>query len=136
MMCRIKNLNIDILDKNTSPVFQNKPFPNKNTFFEEFTINAIEKSQSIHQTTKIKPSSTFFAASSSSVTSSSSSNSKRNLDEPIYRSCAVVPNSAALDGSEHGIDIGTYGIKLLILLILNWQVKRFFILFQIHMNLS
>ena len=29
-------------------------------------------------------------------------------DEPLYKSCAVVPNSAALDGAKHGLDIGEF----------------------------
>jgi len=36
----------------------------------------------------------------------STSDTDNTNPEPIYRSCAVIPNSAAFDGSRHGIDVG------------------------------
>ena len=41
-----------------------------------------------------------------SIFGESEDNDGNITPEPIFRTCAVVPNSGALDSSKHGIDIG------------------------------
>ena len=88
MMCRLKNIKLDILTEKSSSVFTGKSFPTE-PLFPSSTPDGnpiMEKELVLDK-----------------VSSSLDSGSE---DEPSYRSCAVIPNSAALDGSKHGIDIG------------------------------
>lgn len=82
-MCRIKALRFDLLNEGTSPIFAGKSFPTEPLFSDFLSENGnplMEKELRLSE--------------------------DGNSDEPLYRACAVVPSSAALDGSQHGIDIG------------------------------
>ncbi len=89
MMCRIKRLKLDIVTERSSPVFKGKHFPSEPLFGEPSSRlgnRIMEKEFVLEQ--------------------QGSSQDSGSDEGPIYRTCAVIPNSAALDGAQHGIDIG------------------------------
>jgi len=88
-MCRIRSLKFNLLNEGTSPVFSGKEFP-QGPLFGDFLF-ANDRGNPLMEKELQLPDDDVVAASS---------------DEPQYRSCAVVPSSAALDGSKLGLDIG------------------------------
>ncbi|CAL8114226.1 unnamed protein product [Orchesella dallaii] len=93
VLCRIKKVSMGVLDQSSSPLFEGKRFPAEPLFSSE----AEERSR--------------FESGYSGDTQSSSDSRNRNTS-PLYRSCAVIPNSAALDGAKHGIDIDSHDFIL------------------------
>lgn len=89
VLCRIKRLHLKILDETSSILFEGKHFPSEPLFSSE-----------------VEERSKYESGYSGDAPSSSDSKSRSNSNSPLYRSCAVIPNSAALDGAKHGIDIG------------------------------
>lgn len=87
MLCKVKRLHLKILDESSSFIFEGKKFPSEPLFSSE-----------------VEERSRYESGYSGDVPSSS--DSKNRNSSPLYRSCAVIPNSAALDGAKHGIDIG------------------------------
>jgi len=76
------------LNDKSSPLFQGKQFPNEPLFSVEGSSenryeggNSDTQKSEAHMLNEIVP-------------------------EPLYKTCAVIPNSAAFDGAKHGIDIG------------------------------
>ncbi|CAG7734526.1 unnamed protein product [Allacma fusca] len=82
IICRIKKLSLNIVNENTSPLLKGKVFPNQPLFSESSDYD--EHNPEFSET----------------------------VEQALYRSCAVIPNSAALDGAKHGLDIDAHDFIL------------------------
>jgi hypothetical protein len=78
-----------LLNEQSSRLFEGKPFPSESLFsVENSNVNRYEAGNSDQDREGDKP-----------VLS-------EVVPAPLYKTCAVIPNSAAFDGAKHGIDIG------------------------------